>query len=190
MQSVLGQGTIFFCYIMAQRYHSGPKGLKDQRRRSEADKLQNCKRHKGSPETLQVVDKPPLERRQSALQPWPYTPSVKPCARNLAVMHVLIVEDNPINQRVLSQQLTREGCITHTADHGIEAVDFLLRSTLATPDEISPSTQENIELSVVLLDVEMPVMVKTPSRIPKLHSPPANTLPQRTVSQPYVASEN
>jgi CheY-like chemotaxis protein len=189
VQSVLGQGTIFFCYIMAQRYHSGPKSLKDQRRRSfEAEKLHSSKRHKGPPETLQVADRPPIERRQSAVQPWGYKPPVEPCIGDFEVIHVLIVEDNPINQRVLSQQLTREGCVTHTANHGIEAVDFLLRSTLAATDEFSPSTQKNIELSIILLDVEMPVMVKPPiSPIPLIT---ADTPPQRTVSQPSVASEN
>jgi len=35
------------------------------------------------------------------------------------------VEDNLINQRVLKQQLTKQGYITHVANNGQEALDFL-----------------------------------------------------------------
>lgn len=66
------------------------------------------------------------------------------------------MEDNKVNQKVLSQQLKREGCVAHTADHGGQALDFLLRSTFAIPQEPLHSTQSYIECSVVLLDIEMP----------------------------------
>ena len=60
------------------------------------------------------------------------------------------MEDNVINQRVMSQQLSRLGCAkVYTANHGLEALDFLATTTFYNGD---------IPLSIVLLDVEMPVM--------------------------------
>jgi CheY-like chemotaxis protein len=90
-------------------------------------------------------------------------------------LHVLIVEDNQINQRVLAQQLEQHGCVMYTADHGGEALDFLSQSTLAVEPilddkvdklhalpssalrKLSP-TETKKQLSIVLLDIEMPVM--------------------------------
>lgn len=61
-----------------------------------------------------------------------------------------MVEDNVINQRVMSQQLKRLGCATvHTANHGLEALDFLSTTTFCNGD---------VPLSIILLDVEMPIM--------------------------------
>ncbi|KAK5696521.1 hypothetical protein LTR97_007824 [Elasticomyces elasticus] len=65
------------------------------------------------------------------------------------LLHVLIVEDNIINQRVMSQQLRRAGCIVHVANHGLECLGFLEGSTFCAA---------STPLSVVLLDLEMPTM--------------------------------
>ncbi|PIA89674.1 Transcription factor SKN7 [Cercospora beticola] len=64
-------------------------------------------------------------------------------------LHVLIVEDNLINQKVMSQQLRRAGCTVHVANHGIECLNFLESSTYCS---------STTPLSVVLLDLEMPEM--------------------------------
>lgn len=65
-------------------------------------------------------------------------------------MHVLIVEDNLVNQKVLSKQLRSAGYVVSVADHGRQALAFL-RTTHFFP----PNT---IPLDIVLMDVEMPVM--------------------------------
>ncbi|KAF8863038.1 putative histidine kinase M3YPp [Acephala macrosclerotiorum] len=70
-----------------------------------------------------------------------------------APKHVLIVEDNIVNQKVLSKQLRSAGCIVHVTNHGREALSFL--STTRFWSSLSPP---GIELSVVLMDLEMPVM--------------------------------
>jgi CheY-like chemotaxis protein len=83
--------------------------------------------------------------------------------------HILIVEDNLINQRVLSTQLKKLGCVVHVANHGLEALDFLSRTTFSpqlsvlassstplSPQPTKPS--KPLPLSVVLMDVEMPTM--------------------------------
>ena len=65
-------------------------------------------------------------------------------------MVVLLVEDNKINQRITSQQLRKAGGhIVHVADHGQECLDFLEQSTFCSQDA---------ELSLILLDLEMPIM--------------------------------
>ena len=70
--------------------------------------------------------------------------------RKQGIDSYLVVEDNVINQRVMSQQLARLGCAkVHTANHGLEALDFLSTTTLRNGD---------VPLSIILLDVEMPIM--------------------------------
>ncbi|KAF2217047.1 hypothetical protein CERZMDRAFT_55660 [Cercospora zeae-maydis SCOH1-5] len=85
--------------------------------------------------------------------PVSYTSQVKPredsSESGQKALHVLIVEDNLINQKVMSQQLRRAGCTVHVANHGIECLDFLESSTYCS---------STTPLSVVLLDLEMPEM--------------------------------
>ncbi|KAK8206875.1 hypothetical protein M8818_004710 [Zalaria obscura] len=94
-------------------------------------------------------------------------------------LHVLVVEDNLINQRVMAQQLRRLGCEVSVANHGGEALEFLRRThfwsgqaavpssgpsttTLLHPasaeSAIEEATSASIPLSVILMDLEMPVM--------------------------------
>jgi CheY-like chemotaxis protein len=67
--------------------------------------------------------------------------------------HVLIVEDNIVNQKVLSKQLLSAGCIVHVANHGGEALSFLSTTRYWTGLEST-----GMKLSIVLMDLEMPVM--------------------------------
>jgi CheY-like chemotaxis protein len=67
--------------------------------------------------------------------------------------HVLIVEDNLVNQRILAQQLRKLGSIVHVANHGGEALD-LIRETVHYKGREADGKQ----LSIVLMDLEMPVM--------------------------------
>ncbi|KAE9368499.1 hypothetical protein N431DRAFT_414964 [Stipitochalara longipes BDJ] len=66
---------------------------------------------------------------------------------------VLIVEDNLVNQRVLQKQLRNLGFMTELANHGGEALEFLKTSRFWSGQE-----KDGIELSVILMDLEMPVM--------------------------------
>lgn len=63
----------------------------------------------------------------------------------------------------MKQQLLRAGCArVHVADHGVDALAFLSKSTFLRPGTPSLSRPANITnptpLSVILLDVEMPIM--------------------------------
>lgn len=57
-------------------------------------------------------------------------------------LHVLLVEDNVINQQVLGKQLKKAGCVIDVANHGLEALDLVEKKTF----------------DVVLMDLEMPVL--------------------------------
>lgn len=67
-------------------------------------------------------------------------------------LHVLIVEDNLINQKVLSRQLKKLGCHISTADHGGHALAHIEKTRYWR------LAQGALPLSVVLMDLEMPVM--------------------------------
>jgi CheY-like chemotaxis protein len=55
-------------------------------------------------------------------------------------MHVLVVEDNLVNQRVLAKQLRNLGCVVNVANHGREAIDFLERTVHWNRDPSKSST--------------------------------------------------
>lgn len=71
-------------------------------------------------------------------------------------IHVLLVEDNLINQRVLANQLRSKGCLVSVANHGAEALDFLRGTTYARG--VVDNDRVPVTLDVILMDWEMPVM--------------------------------
>ncbi|KAI1392757.1 uncharacterized protein F4822DRAFT_425964 [Hypoxylon trugodes] len=66
---------------------------------------------------------------------------------------VLIVEDNLVNQKVLQRSLRNVGNSTKVANHGGEALEVLQQSRYWTGKEESGE-----DISVILMDLEMPVM--------------------------------
>lgn len=69
-----------------------------------------------------------------------------------ADLHVLIVEDNIVNQRVLAKQLRNLGINVTVANHGGEALDHLRTTTYCVTDTLDAN-----KLSLILMDWEMPV---------------------------------
>jgi CheY-like chemotaxis protein len=89
-------------------------------------------------------------------------------------------QDNVVNQRVLSKLLTKAGWTVYVANHGVEALEILRQSTFwAGGTEVSDSSQHaghaalpasneadkgegsfasTLEIRVVLMDQEMPLM--------------------------------
>jgi len=67
--------------------------------------------------------------------------------------HVLLVEDNLVNQKVLSKQLTKAGCIVYIANHGVEALDFIRKSNVWHECQSG-----GVILDIILMDWEMPIM--------------------------------
>jgi two-component system sensor histidine kinase/response regulator len=58
--------------------------------------------------------------------------------------HILIVEDNVINQKVLMSILGKSGTVIHIANNGKEAVDFMRSS--------------NMPIGFIFMDINMPIM--------------------------------
>ncbi|KAL8950424.1 MAG: hypothetical protein Q9222_003539 [Ikaeria aurantiellina] len=68
-------------------------------------------------------------------------------------LRVLIVEDNLVNQRVLQRQLSNLGCTVVVANHGGECLARLKESNFW-----AGHTAKAVDLGVILMDLEMPVM--------------------------------
>ncbi|KAF2723553.1 histidine kinase M3YPp [Polychaeton citri CBS 116435] len=66
--------------------------------------------------------------------------------------HLLVVEDNLVNQRVMSKQLARAGYRVAVANHGAEALEYVRQSRFC---KAGGGTRE---LDIILMDVEMPIM--------------------------------
>lgn len=70
------------------------------------------------------------------------TPAVSDEAR-----HVLVVEDNLVNCKVLSKQLKGAGCVVSVANHGGEALEFIEKSHFCKDG--------GNKLNIVLMDLEV-----------------------------------
>ncbi|KAK6541363.1 hypothetical protein TWF694_007176 [Orbilia ellipsospora] len=98
--------------------------------------------------------------------------STPKCARTpetcrLRGYNILVVEDNLVNQNVVRKQLQKLGCETYVANHGLEALEKVMQSKL-----YMKAVSDAYDLSVVLMDVEMPVMdgLKAAGEIRKLEA--------------------
>ena len=83
---------------------------------------------------------------------WENAVKCEPLVSTSTSLHILVVEDNLVNQKVVRKQLTNKGSIVHVANHGQEALDFLFKSAFYA------SVVNGEKLDVVLMDLEMPVM--------------------------------
>ncbi|KAI5274817.1 hypothetical protein E4T47_02002 [Aureobasidium subglaciale] len=111
---------------------------------------------------------PPAEQRlQNDLSLRPRSGSAQPSFSNeISQIHVLVAEDNQVNQKVLKRQLTNKGYVVWTADNGQEAVEFLRHTRYwnrAAQKDGKTITADSTgapdkELHVILMDTEMPIM--------------------------------
>ena len=137
-----GEGSTFAFYIKARR-STAPKEDIDQfpgagPRKSSTGKL------------LPTVSRTQSEDSQTIVTSATSLPQ-RPARKD--TLKILIVEDNLVNQRVLSRQLKNMGCVVHVANHGGECLDRLRESTFWRD-----KGGEGIEISVILMDQEMPVL--------------------------------
>ncbi|KAF9728826.1 hsp90-like protein [Paraphaeosphaeria minitans] len=118
---------------------------------------------------------PAVQRRQSIMHPaipndaigLPPEPDLAELKRTRSApedLHVLVVEDNLVNQKVLANQLRKLGCVVSVANHGGEALDFLKTTslwrylTVQTGESALEERDPPIDLHLILMDWEMPVM--------------------------------
>ena len=135
-----GEGSTFAFYITARR-STAPKDVVDQFPGAGGRK----------PSTGKHPTPPPL-KGVTPSSPTSQTPlSQKLVSKD--TLRILIVEDNLVNQKVLSKQLRNMGCIVHVANHGGECLDRLKESTFWRGN-----ARDGLEISVILMDQEMPVM--------------------------------
>ncbi|KAL9115986.1 MAG: hypothetical protein Q9227_000354 [Pyrenula ochraceoflavens] len=80
-------------------------------------------------------------------------PPMSPSDASPEALRIFIVEDNVVNQKVLSKQLTKVGCIIQVANHGGEAIERLRQSKYWKGRQ-----QDGEDLGLILMDIEMPVM--------------------------------
>lgn len=69
-------------------------------------------------------------------------------------LHLLVVEDNLVNQKVMAKQLQNAGYKVSVANHGHEALAHILSTHFCSTSHATPP----LPLDVVLMDVEMPIM--------------------------------
>ncbi|KAE9371775.1 hypothetical protein N431DRAFT_410782 [Stipitochalara longipes BDJ] len=114
-----------------------------------------------------MLDRPPPPPRSISQ---PFTPVSFP-APDLSKMHVLLAEDNLVNQRIVAQQLKKAGCVVYVANHGVEALEIIRDSDLwhenatipTSPTKPAPAPENKTEtkhkhLDIILMDWEMPIM--------------------------------
>lgn len=149
--SEAGIGSTFAFYIKVRRSEREDTGIAESRLASEVESnariainiSKTVKEHDNSVSKLLQHAHSTGESSRTSILP----------EANLIDWHVLIVEDNLVNQRLLAAQIKRLGCTTHVANHGGEALD-LLRQT----KHFQGREDDGIDLSIILMDLEMPVM--------------------------------
>ncbi|KAJ9617541.1 uncharacterized protein PV06_07545 [Exophiala oligosperma] len=140
--SETGKGSVFAFYVKARRCQR-PDGA------SEDDQAWLRKGSKSSLMlTLNNHTHPPSQTSQNPVIPASLR---SPVLRSS--LHVLVVEDNLINQKVLATQLRKIGCEVYVANHGGEAIEQIQESKFDRRH-----IKDGIDIDIVLMDLEMPVM--------------------------------
>jgi CheY-like chemotaxis protein len=87
----------------------------------------------------------------------------------LAGKRVLVVDDAMINRRVASRMLERHGCAAVCAASGQEAIDVYRKYLM---DLASPSRGETERFHAILMDVQMPGMVRVSQTLLRIRASP------------------
>ncbi|CAE6472804.1 unnamed protein product [Rhizoctonia solani] len=133
-----GQGATFRFFIRATApgYISGPSLVGPRLKRSTSTQSKASRASRTSRASRASAG--------SGSRPLPETPN----QRHNHPLHVLITEDNKINQTVLARQMKRAGFTFLLASNGLEALQALERTEI----------QGGQKFDVILMDLEMPVM--------------------------------
>ncbi|KAF2712760.1 hypothetical protein K504DRAFT_427362 [Pleomassaria siparia CBS 279.74] len=157
VSSVAGKGTTFAFYTKVRRYQ--PEVSDDKATSESASDIPG----------VQPLQKPNAVSMtySDAVMATACEEATKPLEPS--DLHVLLVEDSIINQKVTAIGLRKKGCTVHVANHGVECLEFLEKCCyrqhsvpkIKINDELlidSELIAPRIPLSVILLDQEMPVM--------------------------------
>lgn len=136
VSSEAGRGSIFGFFLQCKRMLPTSPRPSSSRRTTITSTVQTNHTAPREPPN-------PLPKQQPQPQP-------QPSNQNQPQTHILIVEDNLVNQRVLSKQLTKAGFAISTANNGLDALEHIEKSALRSPT--------GPPLSLILMDLEMPQM--------------------------------
>ncbi|KAF1918477.1 aerobic respiration control sensor protein arcB [Ampelomyces quisqualis] len=140
VSSESGVGSIFGFFLQCKRISaSNSHSISSSQPSTEIDKPSSAE---ASESLIATISRMEIQNAAAA-------PSVHSQPEKL---HVLIVEDNVVNQRVLAKQLTKAGCVVSTADNGLLALDYL------STTNVHASSTNGSPLSLILMDLEMPEM--------------------------------
>lgn len=137
VSSILGSGSTFAFYVKTRRVEECSKSRTNGYSPTEIKKQIVA-------EVVEANQSPKVLTRR---------PKKKDDRVHSSTYHILLVEDNLINQQVLRRQLTKIGCTVHVANNGLEALTFLRSCSWWAENR-----GQGPHLDVVLLDWEMPVM--------------------------------
>ena len=157
--SEAGIGSTFGFYLKCRRIMPQQIALAKNTRRHSYDleqKLPFCELVTAA--ASKIDQKPalpqPVENSNDVKEPQErkacQTPKTLQDSAKETCLHVLVVEDNLVNQRVLCKQLTKAGCIVSTADNGVWALKHLEKTKFCRAN--------GIPLTIILMDCEMPEM--------------------------------
>ncbi|KAK6583384.1 hypothetical protein PZA11_004460 [Diplocarpon coronariae] len=159
VSSERGVGSTFAFYVRARKVESFSEDTPiattlSSLRRNLSDSVTIESRKNSSGKAVHRSN--PIARRRRSTTTSP-SPSSAPVATPSSLIDhskltVLIVEDNLVNQKVLQKSLKNLGFMTELANHGGEALDILKMSNFWS------GKKDGIELAVILMDLEMPIM--------------------------------
>jgi CheY-like chemotaxis protein len=93
----------------------------------------------------------PSDQEQHEAPPYQSHSSNAPTAPKTLRQHVLLVEDNLINQKIVYRKLKSKGYSVTTANDGKEAAELIVGAP-------KPSTGDKSAFDICLMDMEMPRM--------------------------------
>lgn len=71
------------------------------------------------------------------------------------MISILVVEDNLVNQKIATRQLRSRGFVVHTANHGIEALEFLKMTDYWNDGLQDDKQSAKVALSLVLMGMSL-----------------------------------
>jgi CheY-like chemotaxis protein len=157
VSSQAGVGSIFGFFIQCKRTISSSRPV--MHRTITSQSTDHAERNRDLAASVAGLDiKPPtskeiLAETPGAVAPKATTPAAampKPDPAESGPLHILVVEDNIVNQKILAKQLRKAGCVVSTADNGLFALTELKKTAYCIPD--------GVPLSIILMDWEMPEM--------------------------------
>ncbi|KAF2628390.1 aerobic respiration control sensor protein arcB [Macroventuria anomochaeta] len=147
VSSKAGVGSTFGFFIQCKRII--PSSRPGLHRTITSQSTDHAEKNRDLAASVSGMDiKPPTPQEILAETPGTVTPKSAPAGTG--PLHILVVEDNIVNQKVLAKQLRKAGCVVSTADNGLFALTELKKTAYYTRD--------GVPLSIILMDWEMPEM--------------------------------